>query len=55
MGDEMFYRYQQFLIDEASTTVGALLQRAPAGKSALVSLVPEIETSARPTKQEQAP
>jgi hypothetical protein len=26
MGDEMFYRYQQSLIDEAATTVGALLQ-----------------------------
>ncbi|HEY7091165.1 MAG TPA: TAXI family TRAP transporter solute-binding subunit [Tepidisphaeraceae bacterium] len=25
MGDEMFYRYQQSLIDEATTTVGALL------------------------------
>jgi len=29
MGDEMFYRYQQSLIDEATTTVGALLQRSP--------------------------
>jgi hypothetical protein len=29
MGDEMFYRYQQALIDEATTTVGALLQRPP--------------------------
>jgi hypothetical protein len=29
MGDEMFYRYQQALIDEATTTVGALLQRSP--------------------------
>ena len=28
MGDEMFYRYQQSLIDEATTTVGALLQRS---------------------------
>jgi hypothetical protein len=27
MGDEMFYRYQQSLIDEATTTLGALLQR----------------------------
>ena len=26
MGDEMFYRYQQSLIDEAATTLGALLQ-----------------------------
>jgi hypothetical protein len=28
MGDEMFYRYQQSLIDEAATTVGALLKRS---------------------------
>jgi hypothetical protein len=28
MGDEMFYRYQQFLIDEATTTVTHLLGRA---------------------------
>jgi hypothetical protein len=27
MGDEMYYRYQQFLIDEAITTLGALLPR----------------------------
>jgi len=29
MGDEMFYRYQQFLIDEATTTLGVLLRRSP--------------------------
>jgi TRAP transporter TAXI family solute receptor len=34
MGDEMFYRYQQNLIDEATTTVGALLQRSPSPESA---------------------
>jgi TRAP-type uncharacterized transport system substrate-binding protein len=28
MGDEMFYRYQQSLIDEAITTVGSLMQSA---------------------------
>jgi hypothetical protein len=27
MGDEMYYRYQQSLIDEAITTMSALLQR----------------------------
>ena len=27
MGDEMFYRHQQSLIDEAATTLAALLQR----------------------------
>jgi TRAP-type uncharacterized transport system substrate-binding protein len=30
MGDEMYYRYQQSLIDEAINTLGALLQRAAA-------------------------
>src|SRR5262249_50853893 len=30
MGDEMFYRYQQSLIDDAMTTVGALVQRSKA-------------------------
>jgi len=29
MGNEMFYRYQQSLIDDATTTVAALLQCAP--------------------------
>jgi len=33
MGDEMFYRYQQALIDDATTTVGALLQRSQAVES----------------------
>ena len=31
MGDEMFYRYQQFLIDEATTALSALLERSAAG------------------------
>src|SRR5262249_62261812 len=29
MGNEMFYRYQQSLIDEATTTVAAMLEPAP--------------------------
>jgi TRAP-type uncharacterized transport system substrate-binding protein len=33
MGDEMFYRYQQSLIDDATTTVGALLQHSKARQS----------------------
>ena len=33
MGDEMFYRYQQSLIDDATTTVGALLQHSKAHQS----------------------
>ena len=28
MGDEMYYRYQQALIDEVATTIAALLQSA---------------------------
>jgi uncharacterized protein len=32
MGDEMFYRYQQFLIDEATTALSALLDRSAAGE-----------------------
>jgi TRAP-type uncharacterized transport system substrate-binding protein len=37
MGDEMFYRYQQSLIDEAATTVGSLLQRPlPSGSKSIV-------------------
>ena len=33
MGDEMFYRYQQSLIDEAATILGALLQRSSSPSS----------------------
>jgi TRAP-type uncharacterized transport system substrate-binding protein len=34
MGNEMFYRYQQSLIDDATMTMAALLQRGPGGPSA---------------------
>jgi TRAP-type uncharacterized transport system substrate-binding protein len=34
MGDEMFYRYQQSLIDEATTTLALLLQQSPNTASA---------------------
>ncbi len=33
MGDEMFYRYQERLIDEAMTTLAAVLQRSPSAGS----------------------
>ena len=33
MGDEMFYRYQQSWIDDATTTVGALLRHSKAQQS----------------------
>jgi len=36
MGDEMFYRYQQSLIDEATTTVGALLQHSKTRQSQIM-------------------
>jgi TRAP-type uncharacterized transport system substrate-binding protein len=44
MGDEMFYRYQQFLIDEARTTLATLLERSqvPPSKTAVLSIAPEI-------------
>jgi uncharacterized protein len=38
MGDEMFYRYQQSLIDEAATTVGALLRQSPGTHNRSTSL-----------------
>src|SRR5215470_1652803 len=37
LGDEMYYRYQQFLIDEATNTLAALLQSAASDKGASVS------------------
>jgi hypothetical protein len=47
MGAEMFYRYQQSLIDEASTTVGTLLQRShpPGNESVVVNLTSEARPS----------
>jgi hypothetical protein len=34
LGDEMYYRYQQFLIDDATTTLAALLQSSSSDKGA---------------------
>lgn len=34
LGDEMYYRYQQFLIDDATTTLAALLQCSSSDKGA---------------------
>ena len=49
MGDEMFYRYQQFLIDEAATTIGTLLKRSnsPGSRSMLVNLAAQSEAPGR--------
>ena len=47
MGAEMFYRYQQSLIDEAATTVGSLLQRPdpPGNESVVVNLTSDATAS----------
>jgi hypothetical protein len=37
LGDEMYYRYQQFLIDDATTTLAALLQGPSSDKGASLS------------------
>src|SRR5215475_8659857 len=37
LGDEMYYRYQQFLIDEATTTLAALLQSSSSDQGATLS------------------
>jgi hypothetical protein len=37
MGDEMFYRYQESLIDEAATTLAVLLQRSASAVTALAA------------------
>jgi hypothetical protein len=34
LGDEMYYRYQQYLIDEATNTLGALLQSSSSDEGA---------------------
>jgi TRAP transporter TAXI family solute receptor len=48
MGDEMFYRYQQSLIDEAMTTAGALLQSSssPATDPSRSTLVTQSRANA---------
>jgi hypothetical protein len=47
MGAEMFYRYQQSLIDEAATTVGSLLQcpLPPGNESVVVNLTSDATAS----------
>jgi hypothetical protein len=49
MGAEMFYRYQESLIDEAVTTAGSLLQRSypPANEGVVVDLTSEAKPSSR--------
>jgi TRAP-type uncharacterized transport system substrate-binding protein len=46
MGDEMFYRYQQSLIDEAATTVASLQSPHPPGnKNVVVNLMSDARAS----------
>jgi hypothetical protein len=47
MGAEMFYRYQESLIDESATTVGSLLQRPypPENESVVVNMTSEAKPS----------
>jgi TRAP-type uncharacterized transport system substrate-binding protein len=49
MGAEMFYRYQQSLIDEAATTVGSLLQRPypPENEGVVVNMTSEAKPSSK--------
>jgi hypothetical protein len=53
MGDELFYRYQQFLIDEARTTLATLLERPQPSRSkpVMVSLPPEVGATAEPMRK----
>jgi hypothetical protein len=48
MGDEMFYRYQQSLIDEAAITLGALLQQSSRLTTAPPRVNPTIESHDMP-------
>jgi len=42
---QMFYRYQQSLIDEATNTLGSLLQHSPGNEGAVVNLTSEAKPS----------
>ena len=43
LGDEMYYRYQQFLIDDATDTLAALLQSSSSDKGASRRPVSRLE------------
>src|SRR5579883_3597975 len=46
MGDEMYYRYQRSLIDEARTALATLLERCHSTPSKTISLAPDPEEPA---------
>jgi TRAP-type uncharacterized transport system substrate-binding protein len=55
MGDEIYYRYQQALIDEAATTLAALLERVHPSQREAGAAKPDARTStAAPRKERSA-
>ena len=55
MGDEIYYRYQQVLIDEAATTLAALLERLHPSQREAGAANPDARTStAAPRKERSA-
>src|SRR5262249_1426646 len=62
MGDEMYYRYQQFLIDEATTTLDALLRgsqgrpgSAPNLNAEISAATTDVQKSSQSRRFEEAP
>jgi TRAP-type uncharacterized transport system substrate-binding protein len=54
MGDEIYYRYQQALIDEAATTLAALLERVHPSQREPGASKPDARTSTAPRKERSA-
>jgi hypothetical protein len=54
MGDEIYYRYQQALIDEAATTLAALLERVHLSQREAGAAKPDARTTAAPRKERSA-
>ena len=52
MGDEIYYRYQQVLIDEAATTLAALLERIRHPQREAAAANPDEQTSAAAPRKE---
>jgi hypothetical protein len=52
MGDEIYYRYQQVLIDEAATTLAALLERVRPPQREAGAAKPGARTSADAPRKE---
>jgi TRAP-type uncharacterized transport system substrate-binding protein len=52
MGDEIYYRYQQVLIDEAATTLAALLERVRPPQREAGAAKPDARTSADAPRKE---